>query len=407
MGGNATNAGEIRLFEDNDHGCNYVAIKPGNVTGSYTMTLPTAVAASCGLFLKSTCAGVLSWAAAGGGCVVCDTSPQLGGSLDAQTETIVNIGNASNDILATGVRTVNGCSCTPSYSFTSATNDGMFLAADDHVAISSGGTHRFSVHGSHVRVTANGRFFVSDCANADGSIDATINQLANDNHILTLKSSTVAQQYTDAAEADTYAAFKKASASAGGLHIRGFRDADCGAVQALMLEGFLGEAACTSDSSGNYGLISLRGRIVCGSGATAMAATGNLLSVDNSSTTRLILKGNGVLHLTSTSLSALDDYPDALMGRVGRVAFSPECSCLRKTCGHLLEERPDLIEVMKRERILIHEPCDPVPCGFISVQKGITFGWDMAYQNWQAISSQEQRLNALETELKALQGGCP
>ena len=39
----------------------------------------------------------MSWAAAGGGCVVCDTSPQLGGSLDAQNNTILNVGNAGND----------------------------------------------------------------------------------------------------------------------------------------------------------------------------------------------------------------------------------------------------------------------------------------------------------------------
>ena len=67
VGGNATNAGEVRILEDTDHGSNYVALKAPNVSTSYTITLPTAVAASCGLFLKSTCAGVTSWAAASGG----------------------------------------------------------------------------------------------------------------------------------------------------------------------------------------------------------------------------------------------------------------------------------------------------------------------------------------------------
>jgi hypothetical protein len=66
IGGNATNAGEVRILEDTDNGSNYVALKAPNVSTSYTVTLPTAVAASCGLFLKSTCAGVTSWAAAGG-----------------------------------------------------------------------------------------------------------------------------------------------------------------------------------------------------------------------------------------------------------------------------------------------------------------------------------------------------
>jgi len=65
LGGNATNAGEMRIFEDTDNGCNYVAIKSPNVSTSYTMTLPTAVAGTCGFVLTSTCAGVLSWAAGG------------------------------------------------------------------------------------------------------------------------------------------------------------------------------------------------------------------------------------------------------------------------------------------------------------------------------------------------------
>jgi len=72
VGGNATNAGEVRILEDTDNGSNYVAVKAPNVSTSYTITLPTAVAASCGLFLKSTCAGVTSWAAAGGGS--CETT---------------------------------------------------------------------------------------------------------------------------------------------------------------------------------------------------------------------------------------------------------------------------------------------------------------------------------------------
>ena len=66
FGGNSVKSGEIRILEDTDAGANYTAIKVGNMAANVTYTLPTNVAASCGLFLKSTCAGVLSWAAAGG-----------------------------------------------------------------------------------------------------------------------------------------------------------------------------------------------------------------------------------------------------------------------------------------------------------------------------------------------------
>ena len=67
VGGNAANAAEMRMFEDTDNGCNYVALKAPNVSTSYTITLPTAVAAASCYVLTSTCAGVTSWAAAAGG----------------------------------------------------------------------------------------------------------------------------------------------------------------------------------------------------------------------------------------------------------------------------------------------------------------------------------------------------
>jgi hypothetical protein len=67
VGANATNAAEVRMFEDTDNGCNYVAMKAPNVSTSYTMTWPTAVAGTCGFALKSTTAGVLSWGAVASG----------------------------------------------------------------------------------------------------------------------------------------------------------------------------------------------------------------------------------------------------------------------------------------------------------------------------------------------------
>ncbi len=95
VGANATNAAEVRMFEDTDNGCNYVALKAPNVSTSYTITLPTAVAGTCGFVLTSTTAGVTSWAAAAGGDVVCDTSPQLGGNLDMQARLLVGNGGTT------------------------------------------------------------------------------------------------------------------------------------------------------------------------------------------------------------------------------------------------------------------------------------------------------------------------
>ena len=331
FGGNSVKSGEIRILEDTSCGANYTAFKVGDMAADVTYTLPTNYAASCGLFLKSTCAGVLSWAAAGGGCVVCDTSPQLGGSLDAQTETILNIGNASNDILATGIRTVNGCATTPSYSFTSATNDGMFLVADDHIGISSGGTHRFSVHGAAVRVTANGTFFVSECANGNSQIGATINQLANDNNILTLKSSDVgACGNLSGVEADTYAVFKKRDGAGGGLHISTLQHG--GGPQSFYVEAYaaLNRSGQTTGGTGANGVIHFRGYEFDDTGDDSSADAlegGDILFViaEGGTASVYVTADGGIASNASTSVGLFDSYNDALMLRAMDKVVSPGC----------------------------------------------------------------------------------
>jgi hypothetical protein len=153
VGGNATNAGEVRILEDTDNGSNYVALKAPNVATSYTITLPTAVAGTCGFVLTSTTAGVTSWSAAAGGDVVCDTSPVLGGSLDASCETILNIGAAGNDILATGVRVINGAACAPSLSFTCDTDTGIYRAGANTIGWTTGGAVGMTLGAEHLTIS--------------------------------------------------------------------------------------------------------------------------------------------------------------------------------------------------------------------------------------------------------------
>jgi len=67
ISGNSTQAGILKITEDTDDGSNFVAVKAPNVSTSYTMTLPTAVAGGNDYVLKSTTGGVLSWGEASGG----------------------------------------------------------------------------------------------------------------------------------------------------------------------------------------------------------------------------------------------------------------------------------------------------------------------------------------------------
>ena len=60
VGGNATAAGQIRIYEDTDLGANYTGFKAGNLTASVAYQLPLADGSS-GQALATDGSGVLSW----------------------------------------------------------------------------------------------------------------------------------------------------------------------------------------------------------------------------------------------------------------------------------------------------------------------------------------------------------
>ena len=63
VGGNATAAGAIRIYEDTDNGSHYSGFTVGNLTASVTYALPNADGSS-GQALSTNGSGVLSWATA-------------------------------------------------------------------------------------------------------------------------------------------------------------------------------------------------------------------------------------------------------------------------------------------------------------------------------------------------------
>jgi hypothetical protein len=67
------NQGDLRLREATANGTNYIAMQAAaNMAANYTVTWPSAVAASTGLVLTSDGSGNLSWASAGGNIAVSD-----------------------------------------------------------------------------------------------------------------------------------------------------------------------------------------------------------------------------------------------------------------------------------------------------------------------------------------------
>lgn len=67
-GNDSTSAAELRLYEADDNGSNYIGVKtPASLASSYTYILPSAYPSSSGQVLSSNTSGTMSWVTAGGG----------------------------------------------------------------------------------------------------------------------------------------------------------------------------------------------------------------------------------------------------------------------------------------------------------------------------------------------------
>ncbi len=284
---NTSSKGELRFYE----GCNYVGFAAPALSGNQVWALPTADG-SCGQVLSTNGCGVLSWASASsGGCVVCDSSPQLGGSLDAQTNTILNIGHACNDILATGIRVIAGSAACPSLSFTGDPNTGLYSRTGDALDIAAGGTQAFSIDGSAKT------FIGQDTANSKMGRGLTINQGGHDTEILAFKSCDVGHGITSYAEADTYGFLKKLYAGNGGLSVSGFSDAAC--KSGLDLYAASCGAANDAKSTSALGLIQMRSEVrnPSNTSTTNAATDANMVVMRNGDgQTRFIFDNEGSGH---------------------------------------------------------------------------------------------------------------
>ncbi len=87
--GNATQPGELRLYEDTDLGTNFTAFKVGTQAADISYILPTAQGAAS-TFLQNDGSGNLSWAAASGGTTVKTLFSSPTGSYPAVTSNSFN-----------------------------------------------------------------------------------------------------------------------------------------------------------------------------------------------------------------------------------------------------------------------------------------------------------------------------
>jgi len=146
-------------------------------------------------------------------------------------------------------------------------------------------------------VAASGNSYIGDTANSKQTLGLTINMGANDNEILSLKSSDIAHGITGQTETDTYGLFQKAHSTGGGLQVTGLTDSDGGPGFALALTGMLGEAADTTKATNAQGIVHIRSYIYDGSTNVIEPGTDqNLFVVGSGSSARFIFDAEGSGH---------------------------------------------------------------------------------------------------------------
>jgi hypothetical protein len=199
---------------------------------------------------------------------------------------------------------------------TNQTSDGNICAIGTYYA---GGWRNVWMVNAPGQTWQSGSIFVNDIANTFMTLGLTLNQGANDDEILAFKSSDVAHGATNFAETDTFGTFQKQSSTAGGLHIRGFRDADSSAHSAVQIDGRLAENVDTTKTTAGKGILSLYGLQTSGTSDANIVADGNVISVGTykgaAYATVFIIDEDGDYHYDGADGGAFDEYEDAQLVR--------------------------------------------------------------------------------------------
>jgi hypothetical protein len=187
------------------------------------------------------------------------------------------------------------------------------------LSFTSGATAGSSSGATKMGLTSGGMLLVGDTANANMTVGLTINQGANDDEILALKSSDVNHAMTTLTEQDTYGGFKKASSSGGGLAIRGYTETSLG----FLIHSYATTSDSTKSTAGN-GTVEIRGLEKSGTSATTFTGSENILAVKNNTTTAFIVGADGDLWMGGETLTvATSKTPSSASdtGTTGMIAW--------------------------------------------------------------------------------------
>jgi hypothetical protein len=215
---------------------------------------------------------------------------------------------SSTTLTTTGVVTAGGVTLADSAPITMGTGSDATLQFNaTNTVLATAGALILQTNGTteRMRIDSAGTVFIGDTANANMTVGLTINQAANDDEILALKSSDVAHDVTNFAQDDTYGLFKKAHAASGGLLIRGLKDDGTAAAtdrHAVLIQGCLSYdsgsgAADTTKNVAGIGVVTISGYLAnSGGNMDSVGADGNILVITNGANTRFIFDAEGTAH---------------------------------------------------------------------------------------------------------------
>lgn len=144
-------------------------------------------------------------------------------------------------------------------------------------------------------------------------------QGAEDGNAISLKSTDVTHGMTSIEEDDTYYTLKKMSGSGGGTRIRSLSEL----TVSTQVEGF-STSEDTSDTSSSDACINFLSGLKVGNTSGSLGDSGNIVAFKNDGNCRFLIKGNGNLHATNSTITALDTENDLELARTLQLATGGE-----------------------------------------------------------------------------------
>jgi len=399
---NTSCVGELRIHE----AANYIGLKPPALSANQTWTWPATKGSACNVLTCDGC-GVLSFASAGGGTTI----------NNATANELVTIGATTTELCAEANLLYSSNYLTLLGPADNATSSGINLgtSADNTLGVITYDTleGRIKIQSNNTAnsmVIENVKWYLLDTANGKMSKGLTINQSCADNEAFALKSSDVAHAMTGQTEADTYGALKKYQATSGGLLIDGYKDADGCPTGAIYIRSTLGEAANTAKNCDGKGIIILDARITDGgSGVTSPGSDANLVSISSIGDVVFIFDEEGTAH-ADVGTATFDDYCDVelLRGFLATTCDQYKQSYVDRFGQELMYNQQWYEDNKLIGKCSIH--WKERECGSMQQRAMVNMtGLTMLHHSTilQMADRFSARIDSLETQLKALQGGCP